>query len=163
MNRAISSLVTAGDSLMRHFSNALMIILTDDSKAGALKKKLSEYERKKCTGDYQFIDSRKTKCYGKTVHEFSNLPRHKLCKGRFNFTVSFAEGYSVRYLDITKTAVRKNLNKSNSVIVIGVELHNRLNHHAIMQQCLQPILQMKKDTCSKWPYNMGDCTRPGKS
>ena len=147
----VSSVELIGDSLVRHFHNALMILFTDDRESGCLVKDIDETHRGLCSGDMQFVDAGKATCHGKTAKNTAQLPTGKFCQGKQEFEYSFHEFYSMDYAKLALSKVRGKLNKTNSVIAIGVGLHMSLDANKVFSEYLKPILQLKNQTASRWP------------
>ena len=147
----LSSLTLIGDSLVRHFHNALMILFTDDKESGCLIKDINETHRGLCSGDMQFVDGGKATCHGKTVKNIDQLPKGKFCQGKHNFLYSFHEFYSLAHAKLAMNEVRANLHKKHSVVAIGVGLHMDLNAGKVLNGYLKPILQLREQAKSNWP------------
>ena len=147
----VSSIELIGDSLVRHFYNALMILFTDDRETGCLVKDIDETHRKLCSGDTQFVDAGKVACHGKTAKNISQLPPGKFCFGKQDFEYSFHEFYSMRFAELALSKVRANLNKTNSVIALGVGLHIGLDANKVFTGYFLPMVQLKEQAASKWP------------
>ena len=151
LSERVSSLSLIGDSLVRHFHNALMITFTDDRETGCLVKDIDDNDRRLCSSDMQFVDGGKAICHGKTARKISQLPKGKFCRGEHSFLYSFHEFYSVAHINLVLHEVRKNLHKKNSVMAIGVGLHMGLDPHKVLNEYLKPILQLKQQAQSYWP------------
>lgn len=151
LSERVSSVQLIGDSLVRHFHNALMILFTDDRETGCLVKDIDETHRGLCSGDMQFVDAGKATCHGKTAHNTSQLQTGKFCQGKQEFEYSFNEFYSIAHAKLALSKVQEKLNKTNSVIAIGVGLHMGLSANKVFSEYLVPILQLKKQAASQWP------------
>lgn len=151
LSERVSSIELIGDSLVRHLHNALMILFTDDRETGCLVKGIDETHRGLCSGDMQFVDAGKATCQGKTARNTSQLPAGKFCKGKQNFEYSFHQFYSTAQAKLALNKVREKLNKTNSVIAIGVGLHMGLDANIVLSKYLGPILHLKKQASSQWP------------
>lgn len=151
LSKRVSSVELIGDSLVRHFHNALMILFTDDKETGCLVKDIDETHRKLCSGDIQFVDGGKVACHDKTAKNISQLPPGKFCLGKQDFEYSFHEFYSMKYAELALSKVRAKLNKTNSVIALGVGLHMGLDANKVFTGFLKPMVQLKEQSASKWP------------
>lgn len=151
LSERVSSVSLIGDSLVRHFHNALMILFTDDKENGCLVKDIDDNHRELCSGDMQFVDAGKATCHGQTAKKASQLPEGKFCQGKYNFEYSFNEFYSMKHAKLALGKVREKLNKTNSVIALGVGLHIGLKADKVFNDYLKPILQLKEQAASQWP------------
>ena len=153
MSERISSLVLIGDSLMRHFHNALMILFTNDPLEGALRADLDNETRTLCAGEMQFVDSGKSNCHGKTTQKISDLAKEKFCRGSYDFDYYFNEAYSLQYSKRALAEVKQRLKIKNSVIVMGVGLHMDFNAEVIMAKYVEPMLHLreKEGGNTTWP------------
>lgn len=151
LSERVSSFTLIGDSLVRHFHNALMILFTDDKETGCLNKDINETHKELCSGDMQFVDGGKATCHGKTAKNIYDLPDGKFCQGKHSFLYSFQEFYSLAHTKLALNQVQANLHKKNSVVAIGVGLHMDLNADKVLKDYLKPILQLKEQAESQWP------------
>lgn len=151
LSERVSSVALIGDSLVRHFSNALMILFTNNRETGCLVKDIDETHRELCSGDMQFVDAGKAVCHGKTAHETSQLPKGKFCQGKHDFEYAFHEFYSMKHAKSALSKAREKLNQTNSVIALGVGLHMNLSANNVFNDYVKPILQLKKQATSQWP------------
>ena len=151
LSERVSSVSLIGDSLVRHFHNALMIIFTDDKQTGCLIKDINATYRGLCSGDMQFVDGGKATCHGKTAQKIYQLPKGKFCHGEHSFQYSFHEFYSLAHANLALNQVRTNLHKNNSIVAIGVGLHIGLDANKVFIDYLKPILQLKEQARSYWP------------
>ncbi|XP_031571455.1 uncharacterized protein LOC116305644 isoform X2 [Actinia tenebrosa] len=146
----LSSLVIIGDSLMRHFYAALLMIFTNDPLEGSMRKGLSEKERKRCQGERQFVDQGKSMCNKKLSRSNRDVNAEKFCKGTTNFFFHFNESYSIRRRNDAMKIVRETVNnRSKSFIVVGVGMHDGLNAQKVMNKYVEPILGIVAKR--KWP------------
>ena len=151
LNNRISNLTFMGDSIIRHFFNALMVLITNDAKEGALRQGITDDAKKTCSYDLQFVDSAKSNCAGKIAMTSQGIPAHKVCQGRFNNSVKCIPAYNLGRAGMALNVIRENLNKSKSVVVVGVGLHMNLDFNAVKSRYMDPIIQLKKNSRSEWP------------
>ena len=151
LSERVSSLSLIGDSLVRQFHSAMLILLTDDKETGCLRKKLNESVKQSCSGNMQFVDSPRSICHSHTVRKLSQLPNGKFCEGRHNFSYAFLAFYKLHYANSALNEVRAHLHKNNSVVAIGVGLHMGLNTSQVLNGYLKPIIQLKEREKSYWP------------
>ena len=152
MNDHVSSLVLIGDSLMRHFHNALMILFTNNPHGGALRKDLTKEQHEACSGEMQFVDAGKTVCHGKISRQISEVESKSFCEGNVKFQYSFNESYCIDYAKGALAVVTKHLNRRNAVILIGVGLHDGLSFERITKHYMEPILNLVQNKArSGWP------------
>ena len=151
LSERVSSLSLIGDSLVRHFHNALLILFTDDRETGSLIKDLNKSDKELCSGEMQFVDGGKAVCHGKTAQSILQLSTGKFCQGQHKFLYCFHEFYNLAKADLALNEVRANLHKNNSVVAIGVGYHMGLNAAKVLNGYLKPILQLKEKERSHWP------------
>ena len=140
LSKRVSSLSLIGDSLVRHFHNALTILFTNDKAYGCFAKDIDEHHREVCSGDMQFVDSGKTGCNEKTARNVYQFPEGKFCQGQSTFEYSYHQFHTMQHAKLALQKVRGKLNATNSVIAIGVGLHMNLNAHRVFNGYLKPIL-----------------------
>ncbi|KAK3726195.1 hypothetical protein QZH41_003183 [Actinostola sp. cb2023] len=135
----LTSLVLIGDSLMRHFFEALMLVFTNDYQEGALLEKHKE-RKYNCRGERQFIDGGKAVC-DDFIARSSKLKADKFCNGTTKFSFVLNGSYSLAYRKQAIAIVKENLN-NRSLFLVGIGLHNGLNAETIMAQLVEPILKL---------------------
>ena len=151
LSERVSSLSLIGDSLVRHFHNAMLILLTGDKERGSVNKDHGESDKQSCSGEMQFVDSGKTNCHFHTARTLSQLPNGKLCEGQHNFSYAFLEFFDMNYANSALNEVRAHLHQNNSVVAIGVGIHFGLNISQVLNGYLKPIIQLKEREKSRWP------------
>jgi hypothetical protein len=149
VNDRLSSLVVIGDSLMRHFYGGLLMIFTNDPLEGTMIKGLSQEERRKCQGERQFVDRGKAMCHTRLARSNHKVNQKHFCKGTTKFSFYFNESYAIAYREHAFNIVKEQLDRSKSLIVIGLGMHDGLNAQLIMGQYVEPILKIIGDR--KWP------------
>lgn len=144
VNDRLTRLVVIGDSLMRHVYTALMLIFTNDFQKGAILKK----DNNNCNGERQFVDRGKANCF-KMISTNSKAHGNMFCRGESSFSLVFHEYYCLKYAEKVLAVVEENLNRSNSLIVINIGMHNGLNADLIQAKLVDPILKIIGE--HKWP------------
>ncbi|KAK6175147.1 hypothetical protein SNE40_013669 [Patella caerulea] len=134
------SLFLVGDSLIRHLYTALVMLLRNNLKDGAISDNAPTDAKRRCSGMYIFSDRR--------CRVYVDDDIEHICNGH-NFSLKFFEYYSTHYsVNITQLA-RKNLNKPKTILLVGVGLHDNLNFRRIQLNLLQPLLNILK--YQRWP------------
>ena len=137
---------------MRHFHNAFMILFTNNPHGGALRKDLTDKQHEACSGEMQFVDGGKTVCHGKIAKQIKDVKKSSFCGGNFRFYYSFNESFSIGEAKSALAAVESVLNKQNSIVLIGVGLHDNLNFQRLKIHYIEPILMLVENNArSGWP------------
>ena len=151
LNAHVSNLVLIGDSYMRHFFNALALLITNDPTKGALKRTLSLDDQQHCQGEMQFIDRGKYSCHVKTIKDWEEFNHNQVCEGNAMFRSYFVEAYNLGQLPVVMKAVENLVGKRGAVVAVGVGVHFRHNHTQVIEQYLKPLLSIVKKGKSVWP------------
>ncbi|EDO44709.1 predicted protein [Nematostella vectensis] len=141
----LTNLIIVGDSLMRHFSNALLLLFTGDFTSGAQAR--ASAATTDCSGERQFVDSGRSMCHEKLARTREDTNK-EFCKDLPYFGYKFNESYSINHAGKVMELVRDNLGR-RSLIVIGIGLHDGLSAQRTINNFLEPILQLVED--ADWP------------
>lgn len=150
MSRGISSVTFVGDSLVRHFFSAMVILLTNDPLHGALKFTTPANMRDICKGDSQFVDSI---CHVHTAMTWRDIMDNpNFCDGWARFQISYVKAYKVETAGLALLAIKKLLNKVGSVVLMGIGIHNNFNASAVIQFYLEPAVRLVSTSKNGWPH-----------
>ena len=150
MSRGISSVTFVGDSLVRHFFSAMVILLTNDPLHGALKFTTPANMRDICKGDSQFVDSI---CHAYTAMTWRDIMDNpNFCDGWARFQISYVKAYKVEMAGLALLAIKKLLNKVGSVVLMGIGIHNNFNASAVIQFYLEPAVRLVSTSKNGWPH-----------
>ncbi|XP_022800564.1 uncharacterized protein LOC111338354 isoform X2 [Stylophora pistillata] len=150
LSHGVSSVTFVGDSLVRHFFSAMVILLTNDPLYGALKFKTPPRMRDICKGDSQFVDSI---CHVHTAMTWRDIMDNpNFCNGWARFKISYVKAYKVELAQLALLAIRKLLNKVGSIVLMGIGIHNNFNASAVIQSYLEPAVQLVSTSRNGWPH-----------
>lgn len=150
ISKRISSVTFIGDSLVRHFFSAMLIILTNDPLHGALKFNIPPKMRDICKGDSQFVDSICHIHTAMTWREVTDNPN--FCDGWARFQISYVKAYKVEVASLALLAVKQRLNKVGSVVLMGIGIHNNFNASAVVESYLEPAVRLIATSKNGWPH-----------
>lgn len=150
ISQRISSVTFIGDSLVRHFFSAMLLILTNDPLHGALKFNTPPKMRDICQGDSQFVDSI---CHIHTAMTWRDVTDNpNFCDGWARFQISYVKAYKVEVASLAHLAIKKRLNKVGSVVLMGIGIHNNFNASAVIESYLEPAVRMISTSKNGWPH-----------
>lgn len=150
MSRAISSVTFVGDSLVRHFFSAMVILLTNDPLYGALRFTTPTKMRDICQGDSQFVDSI---CHVHTAMTWRDIMDNpNFCDGWARFQMSYVKAYKVETAGLALLAIKKLLSKVGSVVLMGIGIHDNFNASAVIQFYLEPAVRLVSTSKNGWPH-----------
>ncbi|XP_048589518.1 uncharacterized protein LOC5512531 [Nematostella vectensis] len=146
VSERLDSLVLIGDSLMRHFSNSLFTLFTDDPERGAVQN-ASEM----CHGERQFVDRGPSSCNRKTIRERADVePRTKFCPGVPYFQYMLNLSYCYEFREGPVELVNKSiLAKKRTAFFISVGIHDGFNAKLYQEGYIEPMLSLIGDR--DWP------------
>lgn len=126
-----SRILVLGESLERHFFQALAVIFSGDYVAGSLKEDLAPDVLERCSGDMQFSEK---KCRPVGTHD------KVTCGG--NLTLRMREAFNIKFADYGIKAARNDGSKRSDLLVAGVGLHdNMLFPRSVVNGYLRKMLQ----------------------
>ncbi|EDO49097.1 predicted protein [Nematostella vectensis] len=146
VSERLDSLVLIGDSLMRHFSNSLLTLFTNDPESGAL---LNGSEG--CHGERQFVDSGRSRCHDRTIKERADVvPKTKFCQGVPYFQYKYNASYNLEYRHGPVELVNKSiLSNSRTAFFVDVGLQDGLVTKQYQDSYIEPVLNLIGDR--EWP------------
>ncbi|CAH1798489.1 unnamed protein product, partial [Owenia fusiformis] len=109
----VKHIILVGDSLVRHFFGALLILLSGHMKDGAMKQNTKPDDREKCGYHLQFDEKYCRKLNDRT---------RTICNSKVQLTLR--EDYSLGLLQKSVAFIRE---QKNQVILFSTGLHNGLN------------------------------------
>ncbi|XP_046367665.2 uncharacterized protein LOC124142943 [Haliotis rufescens] len=135
-----STLLVAGDSLMRQLYVALLLILAGNVQDGALGNDIPDDMRTRCSGMNQFTDK---ECRRYIVTDTA------VCNG------SVKIGFRVRtravYVQTFLSDIRTLTSIGRSIVLVGFGQHDTLSVPFVKSQFLLPVLKYMKSAMLKWP------------
>ncbi|KAK2561601.1 hypothetical protein P5673_015587 [Acropora cervicornis] len=150
LSNRLSSVTFIGDSLVRHFFSAMLLILTNDPLHGALKFNTPPNMRDICKSDSQFVDSI---CHVHTTMTWRDVADNpNFCNSWARFQLTYVKAYKVEVASLAHLAVRRLLDKVGSVVIMGIGIHNNFNSSAVIQKYLEPAVRMISTSKNGWPH-----------
>lgn len=142
LSSQFSSILFIGDSLVRHLFSSLLIHLTNDTRAGALKHNIHENDKNFCGFENQFVDS---SCHVKLATDWEVIRVNKdYCKDSYlTPKLSFVEAYSVRHKDLALQTIRAALQELRPLIIIGIGIHDNFNSMKVISEYLYPLVELR--------------------
>lgn len=152
INDHMSYITFMGDSLVRHLFSSVMLILTNDFKHGALKKRTPSQFKKFCRGDSQFIDSM---CHVHIAMRWKDISIHPTFCPQANplrFKLDFIEAYNIKHAPVALTMIKRQLSRRGSVVLLGIGIHNSFNASLVIESYLEPIVKLLSKSRNGWPH-----------
>ncbi|XP_046552395.1 uncharacterized protein LOC124262020 [Haliotis rubra] len=135
-----SSLLVAGDSLMRQLYVSLLLILTGNARDGALGNNIPHDMRTRCSGMNQFTD--------KACRRYM-LTDKAVCSGSVN--IGFRVRTRAAYVDNFLSDIRSLTGIGRSIVLVGFGQHDALSVPFVKLHFLLPVLKYMKSAMLKWP------------
>jgi len=142
LSQTFSSVTFIGDSLVRHVFSSLLIQLTNDTKAGALKPHLHPHEKVFCADENQFVDS---SCHSKLSVDWKDVKLHPgYCNSSGSLPkIDFIQAYSTHFKQLAMDRVEEVLLEERPLVLLGIGIHDNFDYEKVIEQYLQPIVQLR--------------------
>ena len=151
LSKHFTSVTFIGDSLVRHMFSALLILLTNDKKKGALRTDISQRAVELCADENQFVDSA---CHTKLAMNYADVKSHKTyCANLTNHNkplLSFVEAYSMKQSSLAIKTISEKLLETRPFILLGIGIHDSFDHSRVIAELLLPIVELRR---SVWKDN----------
>ena len=133
----LSRVLVLGDSLARHFFQALTIVFSGDYEAGSLRADTPRRAKGKCSGDKQFS---KKSCWRYNSADVTT------CNGTLQ--MKLVEAFHVGRVEQALSAARAYGSSQSDLIVAGIGLHTNLRNHsnAVDGYLMKIVRNLRKDS-----------------
>ncbi|XP_059146851.1 uncharacterized protein LOC131934753 [Physella acuta] len=128
-----TNLYFIGDSFIRHVFVAMVIVLSDNTVNGALKKNLAPGIKEKCSGMYQIT--------GLTCRDHLEED-HLLCNN--SVRVRYREVFPASQIYDALPVLETLRDQSNSTIIFSIGIHDDFNADVVIRRFLLPFLNARQ-------------------
>ena len=137
-----------GDSLVRHLSTSLLLLLSGNFDSGAMPVNASQSDRDKCHGEFQL--TYRDCSIDISAHSIKDLPHNSICNGNFSFNVDCVQDYTRNIGKQAMDKVDETLGHNNSYLIVGVGLHYLLDSDSVIAQ-MRKLIEYIERKGNGWP------------